>query len=227
MSVSVSETRAIGIFAALLSAMAGFIDAVGWLTSGGLFVSFMSGNVTKVGLGLAGLLDGAALGAALLAAFVGGVVIGSLAGRAAGSAQRSVVLWLVTSLVTLAAICLETGMLVPAVLLLAAGMGAKNTVFAENGEVKIGLTYMTGALVRTGKRIATALLGGNRFGWVAPASLFLGMMAGAALGAFTQAALGPRALWVAAAVLLTMTLAAYRLPGSAEDPLDLDSPAAP
>jgi hypothetical protein len=49
-------------FAAALSATAGFVDAVGWLTSGGLFVSFMSGNVTKLGLGLAGHLDNAVVG---------------------------------------------------------------------------------------------------------------------------------------------------------------------
>ena len=109
--------------------------------------------------------------------------------------------------------------------MLAASMGAKNTVFAENGEVKVGLTYMTGALVRIGKRIATAILGGDRFAWVEPASLFLGMVAGATLGGLVQLAIGPRALWVAVAIMVALTLVSHRLPGKAEDPLALDDPA--
>lgn len=217
--------RATRLFAATLSATAGFVDAVGWLTSGGLFISFMSGNVTKIGIGIAGHLDNVALGAGLIASFVGGVVIGSLIGRAAAAQQRGAVLWLVTAMIALAALGLEAGLLVPAVLVLAASMGAKNTIFAENGEVKIGLTYMTGALVRIGKRVATAILGGDRFGWIAPATLFFGMVIGATLGATAQLALGPRALWLAVAMMLVLTIGSRWLPGAAEDPLNLPEPA--
>jgi uncharacterized membrane protein YoaK (UPF0700 family) len=200
-------------FAAALSATAGFVDAVGWLTSGGLFVSFMSGNVTKLGLGLAGHLDNALLGAGLLCSFVGGVVLGSLVGRAAGRRQQRHVLWLVTGMMALAAaLLLQRALLVPAVLLLAAAMGAKNTVFAEDGEVKVGLTYMTGALVRVGKRIATALHGGDRLGWVAPLLLFLSMLAGATLGGLAFMVAGPRALWAAVAVMVGLSLYSERLP---------------
>jgi uncharacterized membrane protein YoaK (UPF0700 family) len=199
-------------FAAALSATAGFVDAVGWLTSGGLFVSFMSGNVTKLGLGLAGHLENALLGAGLLGSFTGGVVIGSLVGRAAGRRQQRHVLWLVTGMMALAALLLKSALLVPAVLLLAASMGAKNTVFAEDGEVKVGLTYMTGALVRVGKRIATALHGGDRLGWVAPLMLFLSMLAGATLGGLAFMVAGPGALWAAVAVMVGLSLYAERLP---------------
>lgn len=200
------------LFAATLSATAGFVDAVGWLTSGGLFISFMSGNVTKLGLGLAGRLGNVALGAGLIGAFVCGVVIGSITGRKAGQRQRTSVMWLVSFMIALAALGLERGLMIPSVLILAGSMGALNTVFAENGEVKVGLTYMTGALVRMGKRIATALLGGDRWGWVVPLTLFLGMLAGATLGAVTQLVLGPRSLWVATAVMVVLTLVAPRLP---------------
>jgi uncharacterized membrane protein YoaK (UPF0700 family) len=221
----VLEDRRTRLFAATLSATAGFVDAVGWLTTGGMFVSFMSGNVTRLGLALAGRLDTLALGTAVIASFVGGVVIGSLAGRAAGPRQRATVLWLVTGAIAVAALGLELGLTVPATLLLAAAMGAKNTVFAENGEVKIGLTYMTGALVRIGKRLATAILGGDRFAWLEPAGLFTGMLAGATLGGLAQLALGQHALWVAAAAMVSLTLLSHRLPGRAEDPLDLDDAA--
>jgi uncharacterized membrane protein YoaK (UPF0700 family) len=217
------DHRPTRLFAATLSATAGFVDAVGWLTTGGLFISFMSGNVTKLGLGLAGRVGTVAMGAGLIAAFVGGVTIGSLAGRAAGRRQRSMVMWLVTAMMTFAALGLEFGLKAPSVLLLAASMGAANTVFAENGEVKVGLTYMTGALVRIGKRIATAILGGNRFGWVEPATLFAGMLAGATLGGMVQLAIGSRALWVAVAVMATLSLVSRRLPGKDAEPLAPDS----
>jgi uncharacterized membrane protein YoaK (UPF0700 family) len=219
------DHRSTRAFAVTLSATAGFVDAVGWLTTGGLFVSFMSGNVTKLGLGLAGRLDNVAMGAGLITAFVSGVIVGSLAGRAAGHAQRSAVMWLVTGMLAAAALGLELGLPIAAVLLLAASMGAANTVFAENGEVKVGLTYMTGALVRIGKRIATAILGGDRYGWVAPAGLFLGMLTGATLGALAQQTFGTRALWLAVAVMGVLTLLSRQLPGRDEDPLAADDPA--
>lgn len=200
----------------MLSATAGYVDAVGWLTSGGLFVSFMSGNVTKLGLSIAGRLDSLVLGAGLIASFVVGVVIGSLTGRATGQRQPLVVLMLVTALLALATLGFELGLMVPAVLALAAAMGAKNTVFAEGGEVKVGLTYMTGALVRMGKRIATAILGGERWGWLAPLLLFLGMVAGASLGAIAQLALGYKAMWLATAAMMVLTFLARNFTAGAE-----------
>lgn len=194
-----------------LTMAAGFTDAVGWISTGGLFVSFMSGNVTKLGLGLAGVLDNALLGAALLASFVTGVVLGSTVGRAAGDMQAYAVLRLVALLMALSAALLSSGTMVPAVLLLAAAMGAKNTAFAEDGEVKVGLTYLTGALVRLGKRIATALHGGDRWGWLAPLGLFAAMLGGATLGALASLAWGPRALWVAVLAVVLMAMAVRRL----------------
>jgi uncharacterized membrane protein YoaK (UPF0700 family) len=204
--------RRMQLFAATLSGVAGYVDAVGWLTSGGLFVSFMSGNVTKLGLSIAGRLDSVALGAGLIGCFVGGVVLGSLTGRAVGRQRQPVaVLLLVSGLMILATVGLEMGVMVPSVLALAAAMGAKNTIFAADGEVKVGLTYMTGALVRVGKRITTALTGGERWGWVAPLLLFSGMVTGAALGATAQLALGHKAMWLATAAMLLLTVVAGRL----------------
>ncbi|MDB5459797.1 MAG: hypothetical protein JWO72_1538, partial [Caulobacteraceae bacterium] len=89
------------IFAAALSALAGFIDAVGFIKLGGFFVSFMSGNSTRLAVALA---EGSALtGAELIAVFVAGVVLGSLVGTRAGANRPAVVLALVCLLLTLAA----------------------------------------------------------------------------------------------------------------------------
>ena len=39
--------------ACTLSALAGYVDAIGFLHLGGMFVSFMSGNSTRLGVSLA------------------------------------------------------------------------------------------------------------------------------------------------------------------------------
>lgn len=204
------ETPRLRLVAATLSGIAGFVDAVGWLASGGLFVSFMSGNTTKLGIGLAGGLDNAILAIGLITCFVAGVVLGSLVGRAAGRRQQMLVMWLVTLMMAMAAALQQTGLLVPTVLLLAATMGALNTVFAEDGDVKFGLTYMTGALVRVGKRLASIPHGGDPLGWVSSFSLFAGMLAGAVIGALSYAVSGAQVLWAAVAALAALALLSAR-----------------
>ncbi|MDP9164215.1 MAG: DUF1275 family protein, partial [Pseudomonadota bacterium] len=84
------------LLAAALSALAGFVDAIGFLGTGGFFVSFMSGNSTRLAVGVARNAAFAATALALVAAFVTGVIIGSLVGRKAGARRPPAVLLLVT-----------------------------------------------------------------------------------------------------------------------------------
>src|SRR5271167_2449840 len=65
--------------ACALSALAGYVDAIGFLHLGGLFVSFMSGNSTRMGVSLAeGNFQPAAEALGLIALFVIGAAGGSL-----------------------------------------------------------------------------------------------------------------------------------------------------
>jgi len=61
-------------------------------------------------------------------------------------------------------------------------MGAENAVFEKGGEVSVGLTYMTGTLLKMGQRMARALAGGPRIEWMPYFSLWAGLVAGAVLG---------------------------------------------
>ena len=82
-------------------------------------------------------------------------------------------------------------------------MGAENGVFAEGGDT-VGLTYMTGALVKIGQRVAHAMTGGPRFGWLPYALLWAGLIAGGIAGGLAHAALGLQALWPAAGFALLL-----------------------
>ena len=63
----------------------------------------------------------------------------------------------VAALLVLASTLGAQGAPFAAMVVVAIAMGAENTVFAEAGEVRIGLTYMTGALVKLGALRATSV----------------------------------------------------------------------
>src|SRR4051812_4213802 len=95
--------RRLRILAALLSALAGYVDAIGFIELGGFFVSFMSGNSTRLAVELVGDRGRAALAGALVGCFVLGVMAGSLAGHFGKAHRRPAVLVLVALLLAGAA----------------------------------------------------------------------------------------------------------------------------
>ena len=65
--------------AVLLAALAGYVDSIGFLQLGGLFVSFMSGNTTRMAAGLAqGDWRLAGVAGLILLLFVTGALLGAL-----------------------------------------------------------------------------------------------------------------------------------------------------
>ncbi len=207
--------RRVRVFAACLAALAGYVDAIGFLQLGGFFVSFMSGNTTRLGVGLAQAPSSALVAGGLIGTFLIGVVLGALVGRAAGAHRRPAVLLLVAGLLAAAAGLHSVG--APRLTIVAMGlaMGAENAVFEENGDVRIGLTYMTGTLVKLGQRIAAAVLGGDRWAWTPYLLLWSGLLIGAIAGALSYPPLGLASLWLAAGAAAVLALVATVL-GSGE-----------
>lgn len=204
------------LLAACLSALAGYVDALGFLALGGFFVSFMSGNSTRIGVGLAQGSRAAAEATALVGAFVLGVIAGALVGRGARR-QRAAALLLVAGLLAVAAALGALGLSRPAALAMALAMGAENTVFQREGEVSIGVTYMTGTLVKLGQRLAAALTGGDRTAWVPYLLLWGGLVSGAAAGALAHRHLGLGGLWGAAGAAVLLAAAVRAEPSGGAD----------
>lgn len=87
----------------------------------------------------------------------------------------------------------------------AAAMGAENVAFARDGEVQIGLTYMTGTLVKFAQRLVQALKGYRDTGWLSFLVLWAGLVGGGVVGAITFGYLGFSALWFAVFILVGMS----------------------
>lgn len=201
--------------ALLLAALAGYVDAIGFIQIGGFFVSFMSGNSTRLAVGLMHDATDWMRAAGLIAAFFLGVIAGSLTGRLARRRHRAV-LGLVTGLLILGAAAGGAGWAMPCALMLALAMGAENATFERDGEVRVALTYMTGTFVKAGQRIAGALLGEDRKAWLPHMALWVALVGGAVAGAAMQTLYGTAALWCAAAVAAGCCLAAGPLDDAAK-----------
>ncbi len=203
MTAPVTSARVKHGLAVGLSGLGGFTDALGYLALGGVFVSFMSGNSTLLGIAGAEAVEArVALAGGLVAAFVGGVMVGTWVGRPCGVRRAPAILVLVAAILSGAAILHALGHTVAAGVLVALGMGAENTVFQKEGQPGMGLTYMTGTLVRMGQRAAE----GAWHAVLADLLLWGGMVLGALVGALVFAQIGLHGVWVAVAVLLCMAV---------------------
>ncbi len=193
--------------ALLLAALAGYVDSLGFLHLGGVFVSFMSGNSTRLAVSLAeGRWQSAGAVAGVLALFVLGAMIGALVAGGEGARSRSRVLAVEACLLGGAAVAAGAGIAPVAIGLMVMAMAVENSVFLRDGEVGVSLTYMTGTLVKTGHALAAAVRGGDPWAFRPYMALWAGLVGGALLGAVVYGRLGLDALWPAAAVAMTLAL---------------------
>lgn len=199
----------------LLTAAAGWIDAVGLLEFGGFAASYMSGNTTQ--LGLAGATADAlhaarALGAILpfaFGAFVGGLMF------ARGDRWTFAFALVVVAVALCLAAALTLGPDAPTLLALAPvafAMGLQNHIVAKTRADNAGTTFITGTLFRFGDALAQATLGAERSGraW----RLLLVVTAfgmGGWCGTVATLREGARALVLPAALMLVLAVGALLL----------------
>lgn len=197
-----------------LTAVAGCVDAIGYLRLGHYFVSFMSGDSTKLMVStVRGDWSRAADAGAIVALFVAGVVAGRAVFTTLGSWGRPGVLSLEALL--LAAAGLLGAPTTTIIALAVVAMGVQNAAIDKEHAADMGLTYVTGTLVSLGDKLADALRGDRhaRWAWAANLLHWCGLALGATCGALAYRAWGMSALVLpaaAAAALAIVTATARR-----------------
>lgn len=197
-----ARTLSLGL---LLTATAGFVDAVGFIVLGGLYTSFMSGNTTQIGTG-AVLAEAVVLPLSLVAMFFLGSFVGSLIAMWSRRWGPSLVLAFVlgTIAVTLA-LAFGGFTAAQAMLVLAAGAGAQNATLPHTGGARLGTTFVSGTLFAAGQDLAGAVRGeAPRWRWLQQLAVWGALLVGALLGAFGHVALDVTAILVPGAVYLLM-----------------------
>lgn len=193
------------------AALAGYVDATGFLSANRYFVSFMSGNTTRLGVDIVASPQTAFVPALLILGFVIGVFGGAFLAAKAGKQRKFAVLLLVAGLLAVTALAASAQQVELAMACMVFAMGALNNTFQRDGEVSVGLTYMTGALVRFAQGLAAKVLGNGGEGWDSWLLLWLGLALGAVAGAFALLTWPAWALWLPAVWALVLAFVARRI----------------
>jgi uncharacterized membrane protein YoaK (UPF0700 family) len=140
----------------LLTAIAGWVDAIGFISLGGFYISFMSGNTTQLAIGLTRFeMELVRLPAVLLGCFVIGAFVGTLISASMGRRGLAAFLLLegllLASAVLLSAIA---GEVIGAIAPLAVAMGSQNAALRNDHGQRIGGTFVTGTLFGFGEQLA-------------------------------------------------------------------------
>lgn len=193
------QTLAVGV-----AILAGFVDAIGFIESGGFFVSFMTGNSTRLAVGAAEWQRAAALASMIIAVFVAGVVVGSILAARARAMRAPAILFCVAILLGVASALRMVEAVWIAILCLAFAMGNVNAAIEGRDGTSVGVTYMTGTLVQMGQKIANRLRGEGDGRWLHHFGLWAGLVGGAIAGA--RAILWSAPLAYGLAILLAAAL---------------------
>ena len=192
--------------ACALAALAGYVDGIGFLHLGGLFVSFMSGNSTRMGVLLVqGQWLSAVEALGLIVLFVMGAGAGSLIVLGRGAHRQPWLLLAEALLLAAAALAYAFGLPNLAVGAIVLAMGLENAAFQIDGGAGLGLTYVTGALVKAGQFIAIALTGGARWAWAPSILMWAALVMGSAGGAAAYYWINLGAIWFAAGFALALS----------------------
>lgn len=195
-----------------LSVLAGMTDAIGFLATGD-FVSFMSGNTTRLAVAVSEH-DLATLGRLSLAVicFVSGNALGVVLARR--FRRRAAPLLLVAAALLGLAAMLPVDAQLLAFIAAIISMGMLNAVVEQVNGLPIGLTYVTGALSRFGRGLGRWLLGEHRNGWRVQLIPWSGMLLGGAAGAVLEHHLGLAAMAVSGALACTLAVVVFFIPRS-------------
>ncbi|MGL5041616.1 MAG: YoaK family protein [Culicoidibacterales bacterium] len=155
------------IIAFTFSFISGYVDVLGFLVLGGLFLSFMSGNSAKLGWSLATANFGSALEYfTVILAFIFGAFLGDLLISIVKKDALYVVLYTELFLFSLAVLVshgyTSWGYIIP----LTTAMGLQNTAQISINKTIIGKSFVTGMLYHLGVAFSKLVQGKPK--WVEP-----------------------------------------------------------
>jgi uncharacterized membrane protein YoaK (UPF0700 family) len=204
----------------VLTAVAGFVDALGYIQLGGFFASFMSGASISLGVSASGAEWEAMYHAAVLIAIF---VIAAATASVISGIMRP---WGIPSALLLEAACLSGATLMiesgwpsfDSVIPVVAAMGIQNTALRPIGGVRLGVTFMTGTLVSLSQAVGRSFIGREgSWTWVPHALVWCSFVAGAGSGAVLHAKYGFIALaaptvavWVLGGLTMSAAFAIVR-----------------
>ncbi|MBF6035788.1 DUF1275 domain-containing protein [Pseudomonas sp. P155] len=195
---------------ASLSVLAGMTDAIGFMASGD-FVSFMSGNTTRLAVAISDGEVGLTVRLVILVAtFVVGNALGVVVARFGGRRALPLLLCIATLLCAAAVWPFEPQL--PALMAAIIAMGMLNAAVEEVNGLPVGLTYVTGALSRFGRGLGRWMLGERRSGWRVQLVPWSGMFIGAILGAVLEHHWGLKAMFVSGLLAAMIGLLSLKIP---------------
>ena len=196
-----------------LTVIAGFVDAIGYSHLRNLYLSFMSGNTTRIGSALA-TYDVATIEVALgvVATFVLGAGLGALIGDAAAGKRLPVTCAVEVALFGLTFLLSAAGWAPVALMPLSAAMGMQNTLHQHVSGADLGKGFVTGSLVSAGECLARAVRQrGAMRDFLLNISSWLSFLVGVALGAVVLGRYGlDHALLLGALALAFLSVATSR-----------------
>ncbi|KMO39876.1 YoaK family protein [Methylobacterium aquaticum] len=181
----------------LLTAAAGYVDAVGFLRLDGLYTSFMSGNSTQFAVSLSQVGHPVAweIGHLFLCFLTGGFCGSLVSLRLPGRWGPAAVLGVEAALLVVALSFAFSPAQGPVAPILAAAMGAQNAALRRSAGFRPGVTFVTGTLFSLSHTLAQAATRqGWAFGWVPDACTWLALVCGAVAGGFAYRGYGLEAL---------------------------------
>lgn len=196
--------------AASLSVLAGMTDAIGFMATGD-YVSFMSGNTTRLAVAISdGDLSATSRLLLAICVFVAGNALGVIVARLGG--RRALPLLLSIGMLLCAAAAWPLGSQILTVMAAILAMGMLNAAVEQVNGLPVGLTYVTGALSRFGRGLGRWMLGERRDGWRVQLVPWTGMFIGAVIGALLEKQMGANALLVSGVFAALLGLLTLKIP---------------
>ncbi len=204
------QPRSPAVFAAIVTSVAGYFDAVGYVQLGHLYVSFMSGNSTHLGMSLAaGAWRDVVLAGFVVGAFVLGACLGTIVVDRSG-ATRVVAVLLAELLVLLTALGLAVSIDPRAAMIgVAAAMGMQNAVHQLIAGADVGRSFITGVLFNLGQSLAKVVAGkeGASRTMVVLALSWIAFVFGTVLGSLAFTTLGLQLSLAVGVAMVAMIIA--------------------